>query len=177
LTAECVGLDVSSDAVALSRLNARELGLSGRYEAVLEPQGIAAFSRQPFPVSTAAAVGITRGFDLVVSNAPYIPSADMATLPPEVQNFEDERVLCGGHDGLDVIRHVIRAAPNLLRPGGTGTVWLEVDTSHPPLLQSWLQQSAARGLGVGMVRWLPDLSGRPRFCELRWDGVGVGDGT
>lgn len=175
--AECVGLDVSTEAIALSRLNARELGLSSRYEAVLEPLGIAALARRSPPEPTAAAAGVARRFDVLVSNAPYIPSADMLSLPPEVRRFEDERALCGGQDGLDVIRDVLRAAPLLLRPGGTRGIWLEVDVSHPPLLREWLHEPGARGLGVGMVRWILDLSGRPRFCELQWDGEGGGDGS
>jgi release factor glutamine methyltransferase len=101
----------------------------------------------------------------------------MASLAPEVRAFEDERALCGGTDGLDVIRDVLRAAPLLLRPEGPRGIWLEVDTSHPLLLQEWLQEPGARGLGVHMVRWMKDLSDRPRFCELRWDGQRGGDGS
>jgi len=49
---------------------------------------------------------------------------------------------------------------------------LQVDTSHPELIGRWLAQDAdALAQGVELVRWLPDLSGRPRFCELRWGGA------
>jgi len=51
----------------------------------------------------------------------------MASLEPEVLQYEDERALCGGDDGLDVVRWIVRAAPFLLRTNSTRAVWLEVE--------------------------------------------------
>lgn len=71
-------------------------------------------------------------FDLVVSNPPYIPRGDMDTLQPEVREFEDHRALCGGGDGLDIVREIIRELPGLIDPARLSTtydgpnVWLEV---------------------------------------------------
>jgi release factor glutamine methyltransferase len=57
-------------------------------------------------------------FDLIVSNPPYIPSADLDGLQPEVRDFEPREALDGGLDGLDFYRLIIPAAPQHLLPGG-----------------------------------------------------------
>lgn len=60
-------------------------------------------------------------FSGMVSNPPYIPSATVLTLQPEVVKHEPHLALDGGVDGLDCIRHLIAVAPDYLRPGGA---WL-----------------------------------------------------
>lgn len=62
-------------------------------------------------------------FDLIVSNPPYIPTADLADLQPEVREYEPVAALDGGPDGLDYYRTIIPAAPEHLTPGG----WLLVE--------------------------------------------------
>jgi release factor glutamine methyltransferase len=59
-----------------------------------------------------------RAFDVVTAVAPYVPTADLAFLPSDVQRYEPRRALDGGEDGLDVMRDVVRSAAGLLRPGG-----------------------------------------------------------
>ena len=105
---------------------------------------------------------------LVVANPPYIPAADMTGLEPEVRAHEDEGALCGGADGLDVIRQLLTAAPSLLRADGPRAVWLEVDASHPPLIDAWLRAPAQAPLEMRLARWERDAGGHPRFCEVRW---------
>ena len=57
-------------------------------------------------------------FDLVISNPPYIPTAEIATLEPEVRDFDPRPALDGGSDGLDVYRQLaLEAAPRLNRGG------------------------------------------------------------
>jgi len=70
-------------------------------------------------------------FDLVVSNPPYIPAADIESLQPEVRDYEPRPALDGGSDGLDFYRAIIPAAPDHLTSGG----WL--------LLEVGAGQSAA----------------------------------
>lgn len=94
-------------------------------------------------------------FDLIVSNPPYIPSRDMLELAPEVAWYEDPGALCGGTDGLDLVREMLNHAPSLLAPGNLpttdvgdaheipGNVWLELDLSHPSTLQAWLPPANA----------------------------------
>ena len=56
--------------------------------------------------------------DLLVVNAPYVPTAAIATMPPEARDHEPRVALDGGADGLDVQRRVAADAPAWLRPGG-----------------------------------------------------------
>ena len=62
-------------------------------------------------------------FDVVTAVAPYVPTADLALLPSDVQRYEPRRALDGGGDGLDVVRAVVRAGSRILRSGG----WLLVE--------------------------------------------------
>jgi len=81
-----VGVDVSFDALAVAKDNAAHLGLAGR----------ASFLRTSWGDGLAPS-----SFDLVVSNPPYIPSADIAGLDPEVRDHDPHLALDGGPDGLD----------------------------------------------------------------------------
>ena len=97
-------------------------------------------------------------FDLVFSNPPYIPSADIESLDPEVSQFEPRAALDGGPDGLAAYRALAGLLPRLLRPGGHA------------LLEIGLGQAQAMGTlfqGLEIVRLAPDLSGIPRCVILR----------
>jgi release factor glutamine methyltransferase len=99
---EVLAVDRSPDAAAVARANAERLALAVE---VLEGDLLA-------PVAT-------RGpFALIVSNPPYIPSAEIATLAPEVRK-EPLAALDGGPDGLAIIRRLIKDSPPLLEPAGT----------------------------------------------------------
>jgi len=62
-------------------------------------------------------------YDLIVSNPPYVPKSEMASLAPEIKQYEPESALCGGQDGLDPARELIPAARSRLRPGA----WLVME--------------------------------------------------
>lgn len=64
-----------------------------------------------------------RCFDLIVSNPPYIPAADIEALDPEVRDFDPRGALDGGADGLDIYRLLVPAALSCLNPAG----WLLVE--------------------------------------------------
>jgi release factor glutamine methyltransferase len=57
--------------------------------------------------------------DVLVANAPYVPTGAIALMPPEARDHEPRVALDGGRDGLDVARRVIAAAPDWLAPGGS----------------------------------------------------------
>jgi release factor glutamine methyltransferase len=57
-------------------------------------------------------------FDLIVSNPPYIPSARIPELAPEISRYEPSAALDGGPDGLAVIRRIVASAPSFLNPDG-----------------------------------------------------------
>lgn len=64
--------------------------------------------------------------DLVVSNPPYVTTAEMEDLPRHVRDFEPREALHGGPDGLDVYRRLVPAAASALRSGG----WLLLEIGH-----------------------------------------------
>jgi release factor glutamine methyltransferase len=97
-----VGTDISVAALRTARENAADLGLAPR----------AAF------VACTYASALATGFDLVVSNPPYIRSADIAGLATEVRDHDPHAALDGGADGLDAYRALIPQATDSLVPGG-----------------------------------------------------------
>lgn len=110
---EVLAVDRSSDAAAVARANAEKLGLAVE---VLEGDLLA-------PVAARAPLS------LVVSNPPYIPTAEIDALAAEVKK-EPRAALDGGPDGLAVIRRLVADAPPLLEPGGA--VALEVGAGQAP---------------------------------------------
>ena len=94
-------VDASADALAVARANAERHGVRVTFLEGDLAEPLAAFAP----------------FDLIVANLPYIPSAEIATLAPEVR-AEPHAALDGGPDGLDLIRRLVAAAPTLLAPGG-----------------------------------------------------------
>ena len=70
--------------------------------------------------------------DVLVANAPYVPTAEIALMPPEARDSEPRVALDGGADGLDVARRVLAAAPRWLAPGGV--VLIETSGRQAPEL-------------------------------------------
>jgi release factor glutamine methyltransferase len=85
------------------------------------------------------------GVDVLVANAPYVPSDEIALMPPEARDHEPRVALDGGADGLDVLRRVAAAAPQWLAPGGH----LLVETSERQAPQ--LVDTVAR---TGLTAWV-----------------------
>jgi release factor glutamine methyltransferase len=97
-----VGTDISAAALRTASANARNLGLGRR----------AAF------VTCDYASALSGAFDLIVSNPPYIRSAEINDLASEVRDHDPLGALDGGSDGLDAYRALIPQAVRLLAPGG-----------------------------------------------------------
>ncbi|MFB9742348.1 putative protein N(5)-glutamine methyltransferase [Pseudonocardia sulfidoxydans] len=77
--------------------------------------------------------------DVVVANAPYVPTDAVATMPPEARLHEPPAALDGGADGLDVARRVVTGAPEWLAPGGV--LLLETSTRQAPTLREWFARN------------------------------------
>ena len=95
----------------------------------------------------------------VVSNPPYVPSADLPDLPAEVLGFEPREALDGGPDGLDVFRRIADQAERWLGPGGG--LALELDTRMVEIAAGVLEE---RYEGVTVRK---DLTGRDRLVYAR----------
>ncbi len=76
------------------------------------------------------AQGLEGPFDLIVSNPPYIASAEIDALPPVVRDFDPRLALDGGADGLDAYRAILPAAVQLLAPGGAMMVEVGAGQEH-----------------------------------------------
>lgn len=143
-----IATDIEPRAVKLACENAEALGLGERVQ-VLEGD-----------LGTCIDGGLLGGFDAVVSNPPYVPTAVMADIPREVADFEPELALDGGEDGLDVFRRLLTWSFDALKPGGALAVELH---------ETCLDQAAdlAKGAGFEQTRIVNDLTGRPRVLTAR----------
>ena len=103
-----VAVDVSTEALEVARRNAEELRVASR----------ATFRHGCW------AEGLSERFDLVVSNPPYIPAADIDGLDVEVRDHDPRLALDGGVDGLDAYRDIAVALPHLLKPLGHAVIEL-----------------------------------------------------
>ena len=134
-----IATDISPAAIEVARANAERLGLG---------------KRCGFVVCNIAA-GVTGPFDLIVSNPPYIAHAEIATLDPDVRDYDPALALDGGKDGLDAYRAIAAQAPRLLAPGGRLIV--ELGAGQEQAVSALFTKS---GLTVKAAR--PDLAGIPR---------------
>ncbi len=139
-----VGVDISADALEVAKRNASIVRVQNRVE----------FLQANW------AEGLTEAFDLVISNPPYIPQADLDHLMPEVRNFEPIGALIGGEDGLQFYREIIHQAPNIL--GNHGWLILEVGQGQAQDVATMGQQN---GFELHKIR--KDYGGIARAVVLR----------
>ncbi len=103
--------------------------------------------------------GLRGMLDVIVSNPPYVPSADVPDLPAEVAGFEPHLALDGGADGLVVYRRLLAQSREWLRPGGL--LGVELD-------ERMVQTAAAEAVEwYEEVRVVRDLTGRDRIVTAR----------
>lgn len=142
--AQIVATEISPAALELAEKNARAHDLGRR---------IRFLKADLFQPGRRAAKGWA---DIAVSNPPYIPTAELPKLEPEVLR-EPRLALDGGQDGLDAIKAIINEAPIDLKPGG----WLVLEIGHD-------QDAAVRRLlaeaGYVEVQVRPDAQGVPRIA-------------
>lgn len=128
-----IATDTSPEALALAKKNAKRNGVDANIE-FLEIDLFAPGE-----------------YELVVTNPPYIPTAEIKTLSPEVQH-EPVAALDGGDDGLDLIRKILTKT--------TGPLLMEVGINQSKQITDLALQS-----GFSNVQWIEDLSGIDRILE------------
>ncbi len=138
--AQVLAVDASTDALAVAQANAERLGLPVQFQ----------------PANWLA--GVEGPFDTIVSNPPYIPSADphLAAL-----THEPLQALASGADGLDDIRTIVAQAPTHLRPGG----WLLLEHGYD---QAEAVQALLATQGFTQVQSRNDLAGIARCTGGQW---------
>jgi release factor glutamine methyltransferase len=102
-----VGLEASPEAMAVAQENAERLAVAGRTSLKAGDWRQAGWRD-----------ALGGPFDLVVSNPPYIESAAIARLMPEVASYEPRLALDGGADGLEAYRAIAAESPKMVTPGG-----------------------------------------------------------
>jgi release factor glutamine methyltransferase len=140
-------VDCSESALAIARQNARNYGLErinfyhgSWWEPLTQLRG---------------------QFTGMVSNPPYIPTAQIPQLQPEVVNWEPHLALDGGANGLAAIQVLVKQAPEFLRVGG---LWLvEMMAGQGAAVVALLEQQG----GYGSIEVLPDWAGIDRFVVAR----------
>ena len=136
-----LGVDASAEAAATARGNLARFG--SRAAVIVGDWG----------------VGLAGGFDLILSNPPYIPAAEIAALAPEVARHDPHAALAGGADGLDAYRAIIADLPRLLAADGVAVLELGAG-------QGEAVSTLARAAGLAVCTLRPDLAGIPRATVL-----------
>lgn len=143
-SARGVGVDISTGAASVALGNLDACGLSERAEI-----RVGDWTR-----------GLAEPFDLIVANPPYIPTADLPRLPPEVRDFDPWLALDGGFDGLAAYRRIMPGSRSLLAPRG----WLIVECGAG---QAADVAAIAKQCGFTEAMTYRDLAGIDRVVAAR----------
>lgn len=146
-------IDISPAALATARRNAERHGVAERVRLMAGD----VLSPRPGPV------------DLIVSNPPYVPSGECASLPDSIRNHEPRLALDGGADGLAVVRRLLAQSPAVLhspdpvegQPGGGLLIEIGADQGKAA------SRLARAAFPQAVVRVHPDLAGRDRVLEVQ----------
>jgi len=145
--ARAVAVDISETALKVARENARAQTVADRIEFVVSD-------------CFAALDAGTRGFDVIVSNPPYVSAEALPGLQREVRDHEPLVALSPGADGLSVIRRLLRDAPAFIR--GHGYLLVEIGFDQGEAVQQLVDESVWTLRDV-----LPDLQSIPRIVVLQ----------
>lgn len=142
--------DISAAALRTARRNAERHAVDARIQ-FLQGDALSPLIRRRTRV------------DLVASNPPYIPSADIGALAVEVRKHEPRLALDGGRDGLDVYRRIVSGLPRVMKEA-QGLVAFEVGIGQSGHVAEMLKTFRPGG----KIRIIPDLAGILRVVMLSW---------
>jgi release factor glutamine methyltransferase len=140
-------IDISPAAIEIAQTNAKRHEVTDRIEFVVS--------------DLFKAVAAEKRFDVVASNPPYVTTAEMELLSPEVRNFEPHSALLGGERGMDVIERLLVEASQRIVSGG----WLIMEIG--PALESRIRERLANDVHWTDLNIAKDLAGLPRVVKVR----------
>ena len=143
--ARAKGFEVSEKALKIAERNAERHEVSGRLK---------------LEISDVFENLQNEKFDLIVSNPPYISSADFAGLQPEVRDFDPKIALTDGKDGFSILSEIIKKSPKFLKSGGF--LLLEIGIGQGEPIKKMFSDTIWKKVGI-----LPDLQGIPRTVKAR----------
>ena len=138
-----LGTDISAEAISLARENATRCGLDGSVKLAVA-EGLDDFDPE--------------SVDVIVSNPPYITTADCETLDPRVKDYEPRNALDGGVSGLDFYERFIGDAMNVLKPGGA--LFFEIGDGQGDALRALFES-----YGFTDIKIEKDFSGHDRYAS------------
>jgi release factor glutamine methyltransferase len=143
--AQVTAIDISPSALAVAKRNAERHKVLDRIEFVES--------------DLFANVPADRQFDYIVSNPPYVSTAEMAALPADVRDHEPHVALDAGKRGTDVIEPLIQQAAARLKPGGA----LLIEVS--PMIAAEVEQLIRDTPGFKLAPTIRDLAGHQRIIQ------------
>lgn len=149
-SAQVTATDISPAAIAVATENAAKHGVQDRVDFATG--------------DLFAAIPAEATFDIIVSNPPYVTTAELETLAQDIRKYEPRGALDGGADGLDIVRRIIGDAPAHLRPGGR--VFLEISPEQGAAVSERLRTQGA----WAHEKLIKDLSGKVRVATASKSG-------
>jgi release factor glutamine methyltransferase len=141
-------IDISPAALAVAQRNAERHGVVDRIEFVESNL----FEKVP----------TERQFDYVVSNPPYVSTAEMAALAADVRDHEPHSALHAGPSGMDVIKPLVEQTATRMQPGGA--IFIEVSPMIAAAVEQLIRESAEFELGPT----IRDLAGHERVAQANY---------
>ncbi|MBO5197465.1 MAG: peptide chain release factor N(5)-glutamine methyltransferase [Lachnospiraceae bacterium] len=140
--AKAAACDLSKEALLIAERNAKRLGVEVEFLQgdLFEP--------------------VAERYDVIVSNPPYIASAELEELMPEVRDYEPRLALDGSGDGLVFYRRIAAEAGKYLNPGGQ--LFLEIGCEQAEAVSGFLREN-----GYGDIRVVKDYAGLDRVVCAR----------
>jgi release factor glutamine methyltransferase len=144
--AELIATDISKKAIALAQQNATRILGNNRIRFIASDifTGISALQLK---------------YDIIVSNPPYISESELVLLSPDIREFEPERALNGGRDGLQVIRRIIQESPAYLNDNGC--LILEIGDKQSEKVRELVEQT--NRFKVQSTQFILDLARKERI--------------
>ena len=142
---EVWGTDISPEAIELAVENGSILNLKIEW------------------VTTDLLRGVNKKFDLLISNPPYVKS-DKSDLEESVEKYEPQLALNGGHDGMQVIKHILSAAKENLKKNAFICLEHSFDQAEKVF-------DLSKQFGYQYIEKINDMSGKARVSVLKWEGT------